>query len=72
MEFMELGALNTYIMKTRDMNWADRCQLMLDISEGMTFLHSKTNADGSLKAVVYHQDLKSGNVLLSFVEEASW
>jgi serine/threonine protein kinase len=38
---------------------------MLDICEGMAYLHSSTYADGSEKKVLFHQDLKSANVLLA-------
>lgn len=40
---------------------------MADICEGMAFLHSKTGVDGvSKKPVLFHQDLKTDNVLLGF------
>jgi serine/threonine protein kinase len=34
------------------------------ICEGMEFLHSNVYADGKTKKVLFHQDLKSGNILL--------
>jgi serine/threonine protein kinase len=37
---------------------------MHDIVEGMAYLHSKFKKDGSAKPVLFHQDLKSDNVLL--------
>jgi serine/threonine protein kinase len=43
--------------------------MMLDICEGMAYLHSSTNADGSEKKELFHQDLKSANVLLTEVDE---
>lgn len=65
MEFFELGSLNSFIKRKKLATWTDRYQIMMDISEGMAFLHSRLNADGSPKKSVYHQDLKSANVLLT-------
>jgi serine/threonine protein kinase len=60
------GSLITHIKKKkRDFLWCDRQQIMLDICEGMAYLHSSVNADGTPKPRVFHQDLKSANVLLS-------
>jgi serine/threonine protein kinase len=68
MELMPLGTLSTFIVKNREtMNWSTRYQMMLDICEGMAYLHSSTFADGKEKKEIIHQDLKSANVLL--VEE---
>jgi serine/threonine protein kinase len=39
--------------------------MMLDICEGMAFLHSNVHAEKSAKQVLFHQDLKSANVLLT-------
>jgi serine/threonine protein kinase len=65
LEFMPDGSLLSHIKKEQGkFKWADRLQIMLDICEGMAYLHSSENADGSNKPKVYHQDLKSGNVLL--------
>jgi hypothetical protein len=65
LEYLPLGSLYDYIVQSKGfMPWADRYQMMLDICEGMEFLHSKVYADGSIKKVLFHQDLKSGNVLL--------
>jgi serine/threonine protein kinase len=65
LEFMPGGSLISHIktQKSKFM-WADRLQIMLDICEGMAYLHASLNEDGSTKPRVYHQDLKSGNVLL--------
>jgi serine/threonine protein kinase len=65
MEFMEMGSLQSVISKNKKMHWLDRYQIMLDIAEGMAFLHANTNADGTPKKRVFHQDLKSGNILLT-------
>jgi serine/threonine protein kinase len=46
------------------MPWKERHQIMVDICKGMDFLHSDRFEDGSRKQVLFHQDLKSGNVLL--------
>jgi LRR receptor-like serine/threonine-protein kinase FLS2 len=69
-ELMPLGSLQSYIKKNKadGMDWVDRHQLMLDICEGMAYLHSSIHPDGSLKAELFHQDLKSGNVLLEKVK----
>jgi hypothetical protein len=65
LEYLPLGSLIDYIEKSKgDMCWTDRYQMMLDICEGMEFLHSKVYPDGSAKQVLFHQDLKSGNILL--------
>jgi hypothetical protein len=66
LEYLPLGSLYGYIQKSKgNYPWTDRYQMMLDICEGMEFLHSKVYADGSQKKVLFHQDLKSGNVLLA-------
>jgi hypothetical protein len=69
-ELMPLGSLQSYIKKnkTDEIEWVDRHQLMLDICEGMAYLHSSIHPDGSQKAELFHQDLKSGNVLLEKVK----
>jgi serine/threonine protein kinase len=54
--------------KTDEIDWVDRHQLMLDICEGMAYLHSSVSPDGSQKAELFHQDLKRGNVLLEKVK----
>jgi hypothetical protein len=65
LEYLPLGSLYDYIANRKGMMpWTDRYQMMLDICEGMEFLHSNAYADGKLKQVLFHQDLKSGNVLL--------
>jgi tRNA A-37 threonylcarbamoyl transferase component Bud32 len=69
MELMPHGALSTFIAKSKyTMEWSTRYQMMLDICEGMAYLHSPTNADGSEKKELFHQDLKSANVLLTEVD----
>jgi hypothetical protein len=65
LEYLPLGSLYDHIEKAKGvMPWKDRHQLMLDICEGMEFLHSNVYSDGRVKQVLFHQDLKSGNVLL--------
>jgi tRNA A-37 threonylcarbamoyl transferase component Bud32 len=65
MELMPRGALSSFISKCKyNMDWSTRYQMMLDICEGMAFLHSTTCADGLDKKELFHQDLKSANVLL--------
>lgn len=66
LEYMSLGSLKVYIQKSEgSITWQERHQLMKDICEGMEFLHSSAYPDGSAKPVLFHQDLKSANVLLS-------
>jgi hypothetical protein len=65
LEYLPLGSLYDYIAnRNRVMPWAERYQMMLDICEGMEFLHSNVYAGGKMKKVLFHQDFKSGNVLL--------
>jgi somatic embryogenesis receptor kinase 1 len=65
LEYLPLGSLYDYIASSkRVMSWRVRYQMMLDICEGMEFLHSGVYADGSLKKVLFHQDLKSANLLM--------
>jgi serine/threonine protein kinase len=68
-ELMPHGALSTFIAKSGNtMKWSTRYQMMHDICEGMAYLHSTTHADGSEKKELFHQDLKSANVLLTEVD----
>jgi hypothetical protein len=69
LEYLPLGSLYEYIGNSNSrkgvMPWKERYQIMRDIYEGMEFLHSSVFDDGKKKQVLFHQDLKSGNVLLS-------
>jgi serine/threonine protein kinase len=67
---MPLGSLSNYISKNKEMPWSDRHQIMLDIAEGMAFLHSDSQLDGTAKQELFHQDMKSGNVLLTVSNNA--
>lgn len=64
MEFMEYGTLKLFIKENITIDWKQRYLFMIDIAEGMEYLHSKTTADGRPKPVLFHQDLKTDNVLL--------
>jgi hypothetical protein len=65
MELMPRGALSSFIEENRKtMRWSTRYQMMCDICEGMAYLHSPTFANGAPKKELFHQDLKSANVLL--------
>jgi serine/threonine protein kinase len=44
---------------------------MIDLCAGMEFLHSGTFADGSAKQILFHQDIKSSNILLKFEDNKS-
>jgi serine/threonine protein kinase len=66
MALMPLGSLLSYIKdKQEEMPWSDRYQVMVDLCEGMEFLHAGTFADGKPKMELFHQDIKSSNALLS-------
>ena len=66
MELMPVGSLFKHLERNMEsMPWSDRYQMMADICEGMEFLHSGTFADGSPKMELFHQDLKSSNILLA-------
>lgn len=64
MEYLPLGALNIYIQNNPQMPWSERYNCAHDVAEGMAFLHSKFLANGKKKSELYHQDLKTANVLL--------
>jgi hypothetical protein len=65
LEYLPMGSLYSFIRSSKGfIPWKDRYQMMLDICEGMEFLHSNVYFDGSTKKVLFHQDLKSPNVLL--------
>jgi hypothetical protein len=65
MELMPRGSLSSFIKENKKTcRWSTRYQMMLDICEGMAFLHSGEYPDGSIKQVLYHQDLKTANVML--------
>jgi serine/threonine protein kinase len=60
MEYLPLGSLTGAIRKKKLVKeWGTRQQLMMDIFEGMAFLHSS-----KMKRSLLHQDLKTGNVLV--------
>jgi serine/threonine protein kinase len=63
MEYMPLGSLQSYILEKGSMAWTDRIQVIRDVTEGMAYLHAK-EYNGEEKKDVFHQDLKSANVLL--------
>jgi serine/threonine protein kinase len=66
MELLPLGNLQDCIqdLKNHITSWAVRYQIMSDLLEGGSFLHSAVYVDDKVKRVVLHQDLKSANVLL--------
>lgn len=59
LEFMDEGSLDTLLTKPplAALSWHQRCLVLQDVSEGMSFLHDEV---GSI-----HRDLKSANVMLS-------
>jgi hypothetical protein len=70
MEYLPLGTLKELIAEGTDIrSWELRYQMMLDICEGMEFLHATINpVDGKEKMRCFHQDLKTGNVLLEMLD----
>lgn len=65
MEFMEVGTLKQYIKNNyKTITWSIRLVFMIDVALGMEYLHAKVGPGGEKKAVVFHQDLKTANVLL--------
>ncbi len=64
MDFLPGGTLYDYIKETPKMPWSERYWCAIDVAEGMKFLHSKSLASGKGKVEVFHQDLKTANVLL--------
>jgi serine/threonine protein kinase len=70
MEYLPLGTLNSLIAEGTDIkSWELRYQMMLDICEGMEYLHATINpVDGTVKKRCFHQDIKTGNVLLEIVD----
>lgn len=65
MEYMPVGSLGSYIFNHQNMGWDERFSVLKDVAEGMDFLHAKFYG-GTPKQDVFHQDLKSQNVLLHF------
>lgn len=62
---MPLGTLSSHILENqKNLKWEFKKQMMLDLCEGMEFLHSCTYPTGKKKREVFHQDIKSQNVLL--------
>lgn len=68
MELMPLGSLQTMLHLEPDFKWISRFQIMQDVIEGMAFLHSKQYPDGRAKLDIFHQNLKSSNVLLKQID----
>lgn len=64
MELLPLGSLQGHIKTNMVIPWEDRYQFMIDLTEAMAFAHSSLRPDGSSKPEVFHQDLKSANILL--------
>jgi serine/threonine protein kinase len=65
MELMPGGSLRKYIdINKYQMSWDERYQMLIDICDGMEFLHAAAYASGETKLEVFHQDLKTANVLL--------
>lgn len=64
MEYLPEGTLYDYIKQHPSMPWSERYWCAADVAEGMAFLHSKTMANGRKKDELFHQDLKTANILL--------
>jgi serine/threonine protein kinase len=70
-EFMPEGTIFSYIQKHRNppCSWSVRHQILADVCEGMEFLHSslypkREGEEQKKKKEVFHQDLKTQNILL--------
>jgi serine/threonine protein kinase len=63
-EFMPEGTLYSFIEKHQKKNcpWSTRHQILSDVCEGMEFLHS--SGGPRQKMEVFHQDLKTQNIML--------
>lgn len=60
LEFMELGGMDELLAKhseDQSLSWSIRTQLVMDVVDGMEFLHEKHDS--------IHRDLKSANIMLS-------
>jgi serine/threonine protein kinase len=57
MEFMAKGSLHQVLHSTEPLSWRLRYKIGLDISKGLSYLHSRHKP-------ILHRDLKSANVLL--------
>ncbi|KAM7276818.1 hypothetical protein ACFE04_018684 [Oxalis oulophora] len=60
-DYMPNGSLNNWIFDDdaqKLLNWAQRCQVLADVAEGLNYLHSGWDQ------VVIHRDIKSSNILL--------
>jgi serine/threonine protein kinase len=78
LEFMPEGTLFSYIQKHRSppCSWSIRHQILADVCEGMEFLHSSiyNKSEGvrqEKKKEVFHQDLKTQNILLKLYADKS-
>jgi serine/threonine protein kinase len=66
MELMPRGSLSSFIKKNKKtLRWSERYKMMLDVCEGMAFLHFNVYAAKKAKHFLFHQDLKIANVLLT-------
>jgi serine/threonine protein kinase len=70
-EYMPEGTVFSYIQKHRNppCKWSVRHQLLTDVCEGMEFLHASLypkceGKEQKRKKEVFHQDLKTQNILL--------
>nr|GEV72164.1 calcium/calmodulin-regulated receptor-like kinase 2 [Tanacetum cinerariifolium] len=65
-EYMRNGSLANFLYneEKRTLNWEERIQIALDISQGIEYLH-----EGAVPPVI-HRDLKSANILLDSLMRA--
>lgn len=57
------GSLLNYLRKL-SLSWKQMIRLAYCITNGLSYLHSETNRDGSPKISIAHRDLKSRNILV--------
>ncbi len=53
----------------RHFPWATRLSIAIDVCDAMAYLHATETPEGKKKKDLFHQDLKSNNVLLSIDQE---
>lgn len=63
---LELAAnrsLSAYL-KTKTVSWPQLCKMLMDISQGVSHLHSAFKGHDGLKPCICHRDLNSSNILV--------
>ena len=66
LEYMSEGSLDVLIQSKSLLSWIDRHGLMMDVAEGMTYLHSQAIFNAANKDAYFHKNLSSANILLEY------